>query len=478
MGTGALLTWFQLVFIHLIPWALGYAIAREWLRLQGPGALALTLGIGGVLGMPLLATGLLLADSFLPRLSMTAAASATILVSGAALLLVWGWHRLRNASPVEGAGCPHCESLDRGLIPRLVMIALAALVLIRFASLLPDLTQRPLFPWDAWKTWAWKARVWFENGRIIGFEPSAHWASAPADRYVIEGVDHPDFISLIFLWSALALAEWNDRMIGLAWLLGGIFSTLMTWGCLRFLGLPRLLCWLGAYLLLSLPLVTTHIALFGYADLWMMVFLLLFTVGFLLWAAHGRARFLLVMVLAATVMTVTKDTGAYWFPALILALVATRLSDRVMIVALGAVLAALGSILLLGQDPLALLTGGRYTLSAQPVLEVLTAIGRHMFVWLDWHLLWFLMPAVLAGALYFSRGDALLRALAWLCVLLLGTVFAGFLGTRAGYYATIGTLFNRVLLQIVPAFVLLATMVVWEAWRRSSGSEARAVVDR
>lgn len=470
MDAGGALTWLHLTLVHLLPWAGGFVLSRFLLGLRGQGALALHLGIGGAVGMPLAAAGLWLVSAAGVPMTMPVALIATLLVGVALATPLWLVGRKLGGAELSSVVAKRSEQLDAQRLSRILIVVIAALVLLRFVSLLPDVTQRPLFPWDAWKTWAWKARVWFENRELLPFLSSGHWETAGADRYVIDGVDHPDFISLVFLWSALALGEWNDRLIGLAWLFAGIWSCLMTWGVLRFAGLPRVLSWLGCYLLISLPMVASHIALFGYADIWVMLYLQVFSVGLVLWARRPCWQFGLLMLTAAGMMVLTKDTGGYWLPALAMGVIATRLSDRLLSWSAAVAILLLGVVVWQGFDPMAWLSAGRYTLNLQPLGEVLPAIARHMFVWLDWHLLWFLVPLAFVGAFRFGLHNPQLRAVLWLCVLLLGTVFAGFLATRAGQYAVIGTLFSRVLLQAAPAFILLIVMVGWE-WAGHAASD-------
>lgn len=466
MTSGGALTLLHLLLIHLVPWGIGFVVIRTLIPFQGAGSLSLQLGIGGATGMPLVAASLWLVDFSGQPLSMGAAMAALFLFGLAIWLVTLVVARLRASGPATAFDQAKADRFDGQALVRAMSMVLIGLVALRLVSLLPDLTQRPLFPWDAWKTWAWKARVWFEHRELLSFVPSSQWAAADASTYVIDGVDHPGFVSLIFLWSALALDEWNDRLIGLAWFLAGVWCCLMTWGVLRFSGLPRVFSWLGVYLLVSLPLITAHIALFGYADLWVMLYFLVFSVGLVLWAGQARWEFAVLMLLAAVMMALVKDTGGYWAPALVLAIAAARLPAMMFGIGLMSLAVIAGIAYWLGLDPVAMLSAGRYQISPELSMEVLTAIAKHLFVWLDWHLLWYVMPLILVLGFQLRRQDAGMRAILWLSLLVLGTAAAGFVGSRAGAYAVAGTLFSRVLLIVVPAFVVLVVMVGWEATKR------------
>ncbi len=464
MLSGDALLLFELVVMQAIPWAAGIAAVAMLLPLRGPGSLALTLGLGGAAAMPLATGSLRLVDAGSGTLNVGLCAFFLIVLT--IVCLVPALLRRRNSA--VWANVSHPSELQiaatGGSLARLVTALLAALVIIRLASLLPDLMYRPVFPWDAWKTWVWKARVWFESGSLVAFAQSDQWILATADQYVIEGVNHPDFVSLVALWSALSFDQWDDRWIGIPWLLVGVWSALMMYGLCRFLGLSRLLAWLGTYLLISLPMLASHIALWGYADVWVMLFFQVFTVACLLWAGRPKWEFVLLMALAVLMMALSKDTGLYWLPGLLLAMAAARWSGRVIVLAVvagGAGLAALW----IGYDPLSLLSGGRYSAALQPVGPVLAAIGRQMFFTADWHLLWCLVPVAMlinwrCAATGKLRQRAEMLSAVWLCLAVLGVALLGFLGSRAGAYAVSGTLLGRVLLQITPIFVVLLVLAV------------------
>lgn len=467
MASADLWIWLSLVVAHLAPWLIGYLVVWQLFRFSGAGSRPLLLGLGGAAAPPLCAASLWLLDALGQPLTMGNALLAAFSLGLLLLLMSHVLARLRSASPAVGVPGANASRFDAWKVARIAAWILMALIALRLLSLLVDVTQRPLFPWDAWKIWAWKARVWFESGALLPFAPSGKWASAPADQYVIEGVNHPGFVSLVILWSATAVGDWNDRLIGLPWFLVGIWSALLSWGILRFLGQPKLLCWLAVYLLLSLPLVNAHMALFGYADLWMMFHFLVFSVGFLLWVREPRWGSMSIMVSAMALMSLTKDTGVYWLPALVLAVLSTRLPDRILLPAFGIMVILAALFVWLGFDPVALLSSGRYQISSQSISEVILAIGKHMFVWLDWHLLWYLMPFVMLLAFRLRYRSQLLRATLLLGVIVLCTMIAGFVGTRAAEYAMIGTLFGRVLLATVPVFVLLLCLTAWESCQAS-----------
>jgi hypothetical protein len=468
-----------LLLMHLLPWAIGTVLIYLVVPLTGPGRRTLCVGLGGAVALPLASSTLWLCD--LAGLSLTVSHVLGMLsaISLILFLAAWGVASLRPQTPCASLQEQMAAEYDRAPMARLLTWVLVVLVVWRLATLLPDLLLRPVFPWDAWKLWAWKARVWFESGALVPFLHSSQWLTADAGQFVIDGIDHPNFVPLLMLWSAVGLGMWDDSLIGLSWLMAALFSGLMIHGLLRHLGLPVVMAWLGVYLFFSVPIVATHIALFGYADLWVMVYFLVFAVGLVLWTRQPAWWPVAIMVLGTALMALSKDTGIYWLPVLVLAWLATAIPSRILIVL--AAVAGVGAVVvvLFGLDPLAWLTSGRYTLDLQAPIAVMQGMGRHMFVWLDWHLTWYLVPIALFMALLHAGRMPELRTLLVLSMLAIAVAIGGFMVTRAGEYAIRGTLFSRVVLQIYPVLVLMAVVALWR-WIRGQRMEevGDAVADR
>ena len=475
-GTIGLLT---LLLMHLLPWVIGTLLVYLVVPLTGPGRRTLCVGLGGAVALPLASSTLWFCDLAGFPLTVGHALGMLSAISLILLLLAWGVARMRVQAPCASLHEQKAVDFDHTSMARLFTWVVIVLVVWRLVTVLPDLVLRPVFPWDAWKLWAWKARVWFESGELVPFLHSSQWVTADSGQFVIDGIDHPNFVPLLMLWSAVGLGMWDDSLVGLAWLMAALSSGLMIHGLARHLGLPLVMAWLGVYLFFSVPMVSTHITLFGYADLWVTVYFLVFAVGLVLWTRQHAWWPIAIMALGTALMALSKDTGIYWLPVLVLAWLATAVSSRVLIAL--AVVAGVGAmvVVLLGVDPLGWLTSGRYTLDLQAPMAVAKGMGLHMFVWLDWHLAWYLVPVALLIALMHAGGMQELRTLLVLAVLAIAVAIGGFLVTRAGEYAIRGTLFSRVLLQVYPVVVLMAVLALWR-WIRGQRAEevGNAVADR
>ena len=459
------LVYLNLLLLHLLPWALGAGAVWLLLPLAGPGRRTLCLGLGAALGLALMALSIRLADYAGMTLGIWQIVMVLCLLGAGLMALAVGIRAVLAPAACQAVRDEYSADIEGWPPARILMWVLIALVVLRLVSLLPDLLLRPVFPWDAWKLWAWKARIWFEVGELVQFAPSAQWPTAGPGEFVMEGVDHPNLVSLIMLWSAIAVGTWDDSLVGVGWLMAGLSAGLMVFGMLRHLGTPVAMAWLGVYLMISAPMVSTHIALFGYADLWVMLYFLVFAVGLVFWVRRPSWWPLAVMIFGVVMMALAKDTGIYWLPVLVLAWLAVMLSNRVLVILLAAGLALAAGFAILGVDPLAWLSSGRYGLDPQMPMAALQGMGRHMFVWLDWHLAWYLLPVIIVLAVMRAGQVPELRALLVFSLLSLAVAFGGFLVTRAAEYAAVGTLFSRILLQVYPVLVLLAVLTLWRYLR-------------
>ncbi|QOC23811.1 hypothetical protein IC757_06715 [Wenzhouxiangella sp. AB-CW3] len=456
----------MLLVYFLLPTLLGTVLAWRLVPLSGPGRWTLWLGLGLAFGMALAAGSIWLLDLLGWPFARTALAGMLAMLGLAVLLLVYlsvrflrgkgAWPAATDASSAQAGNPPWARWLVWGL---------AVLVVLRFISVLPDALMRPVFPWDAWKLWAWIARVWFETGELVLLLPQSDWLHAAGDEYVRDGVHHPTFVPLLMLYPAVVVGAWDDSLIGVAWLVAGLSSVMIVHGLLRHLGVAQWISWLGIYLLVSAPLFATHIALFGYADLWVMLYMLVFGLGLMLWVRHRGWQSLLVMLFAGVMMSLAKDTGVYWVPVLLLAWLATLMSNRQLILVLAVAGGLAGLLWLVGVDPLLWLSSDRYSLEARISAEGVMGIAHHLFVRQDWHLAWYLLPLVFALAIWRAGAAPELRGLLVLSVLATAYALAGFVLTRAAVYAADGTLFSRIVLQLYPVLVLLGVLVLWQFLR-------------
>ena len=384
-----------------LPWLLGIALllALDWPQSpahdgdDSAGTAALRFGYGYFIGALLLTLwmrALSAADVGFGRISVGGA-----LLFAVAALFAWVARRsdisvraIRNATSTRVR--PPLSRWQQWAW-RLVLAWLG----LRFASLAAEIMWRPLYPWDAWMQWATKARVWFDLGRIVPFVRSDVWLSGATTAYFDASPDNPSTVPLLQVWSCVALGRWDDSAMNWPWLCMLLALTLAVYGSLRRAGLSLVGALTGAYLVASLPLLDTHAALAGYADLMLAGVYSCAALALHRWALRRDARDVALALLFALACPLVEISGMVWALTLVPGVIVARFPRRgPKLMAFGFGMAAL-VVLVLAQSEPALL-GFSLHFDYQPPWHSLAA--AYLFSG-SWHLLWY---AVIA------RGDFLI----------------------------------------------------------------------
>lgn len=461
-------------------WGVGLAIGLPWLagavwvsgsrcRDTIPGGAALALGYGYVLGL-LTVTLLLRIQAALGwRLDVTAP-----LIIMALLALAGGgrlWRRLTLHPPLPGPPAPRGRETSHW--QWLLFVLLLGWLGWRFATLAQEIWLRPLYPWDAWTTWAVRPRVWAELREWIPFVAPELWLADPTgSAYTIEAWTYPWTVPLLALWPTLALGAWNETAANLPWLGAALALGFGFYGQARWWGASPLIALIFTWLLLSLPLLDTHIALAGYADFWLATVFGLAVIAFWQWARTGDRGQGILALLLALACPLLKLEGAVWLLLFIPALLAVWLrgwplrivATAVAILGIGwwgaggvaFTLPGLGAVRLtpaLIQVPLLGTFNLGYRGSWDPVLN-------NFFILANWHLFWYL--ALIGAGLAVVRRpvERWQRAQLIFIITSLAALFVLFFMTDAQRWAEYYTSINRVFLEFIPALLFWALTVL------------------
>ncbi len=301
---------FGLIVSLLLPVVLGYS----WLHRIWPDAnQAAKIGYGYFLGVLITTATLYLYGILGFRLAFVPFA---VILTGLSLL-PWS---LRTSPPngQNTAAVPFVAPWQRG-----VWWLFLILLIVRFTGLSLEELWRPLYPWDAWMNWSPKARVWFELKQIVPFVHPDYWPnqSLEVGAYTLSNPSaavYPPLVPLVQLWTVLGIGEWRDNWVNLPWFLAGMAFASATYGQLRALHIPSVWSLAGVYLLFVTPYANTHLALAGYAELWLSAF---YTLGFLAlvrWVVSRERNQLVLVLLMMVGCVLTKKPGVLW--AFVLAL--------------------------------------------------------------------------------------------------------------------------------------------------------------
>ena len=449
------------IVVWLAPLALGSGL---WTALAGwprrVHGFATALGAGWILGS--LLCGLLmrwLAAAALPAGFVRVGACAVI--AGLA-----GW-ACAWTSRARAAGAPvPSERMSNG--ERALTALLLAMLAWRASLLVGDVMLHPVLPWDAWAVWAAKAKAWVLAGHAVPYVPFDDWlAQAAADTRTGAAWNYPELLPWTLTWFA-AGADWIEPWINAAWL--GLWAGLLLahYGQWRGFGLSRMHAIGGVYLLGSLPLLDAHVALGGYADVWVAAVMSLAGHAWLRWRATNERGQLAIVVGAIVLLPMLKLEGAIWSivlgAALVFGLLPRRMhSKRFLIGAVVAIL-ALASCITLSVPWVAV--ARRYlqdsiVIDAAQIVQSLQAIANALWGQWNWNLLWFALPATLAWTYGRWSRSATTRRLLVLVVVPVLLIVGLFALTSAARYAQSYSAVNRLLLQLTPLLVSLLALVLW-----------------
>lgn len=325
--------------------------------------------------------------------------------------------------------------------------------------MLLEVLLRPVYAWDAWYYWSYRARAFFEQGHADAFVPfNAFWHSDP-EGY-LQTFRHPSLVSVIQLWPALALGRWHETLVNLPWFLTGPALGLAIFGQLRRLGLGVLPGTLAVYLTLSVPLLGVHVGLGGYADIWMVAAFGVAALSMLALLQESRWQEWLVFLALIALMPFIKQAGILFAVPFLLALVfgwmrplqgllLAVLAACVLVVAVAVFgldfwIPGLGRVFL-DSDGLHLPRGG--VVAFDPQWSIF--LGR-LFVEASWHLLFLLGVLLLVIGIPAAWGHRLFRGL-WILVAAIGVMtFVVYGATLQADRLVDGTGFGRHLLPLVP----------------------------
>ncbi|NQX88844.1 MAG: hypothetical protein HRT77_09275 [Halioglobus sp.] len=461
------------VLLILLALTLPVLLGGFWLNLLIPatarGRSALVWGHGALMGWIVIAQIMWLLDALdLPlSFTLTGCIVALFILLAAAMTV--------SAHPRSDAPWQELRVISTmSVAQRALFIFLLCLIAIRVATLGLEVLWRPLFPWDATMHWATKARVWFEHQSLVPFVDKETWLDNPAaGMYTDRHPNYPTTVPLLQVWMNLSIGRWDESLMNLPWLMCLLAMGAAFYGQLRSAEVGPAIAMTFTYFLLSMPLINTHVALAGYADLFLGACYCAALMALHNWVLHRQTWQMVLLVLFAFACVRLKMEGFLWalmlLPGLIVAL-ATR--------------HALLKLVLLASLGLALLIVFRQFApgSLHPFLQQFTPLSmkglmgviKSLFLHANWHLLPYLIAVCAGFALllpwsvtrkYRGIGTALALSVAAFLFLFLFTVFwmgsANFTGV------------GRLSIQLMPSIVFLCALLCNETLTRGNVWPAR-----
>ena len=466
----------------LLPWttgALGLAAIERRIGASHPPNLLRQIGYGfflGYAGLYLLIKANHLLTNSVSWVGLMVVLA--LLATGCALFL---WRTPKSSFTYSTSESPLTENKPMLLLTALLLVWMVVHLLIYAV----DIFTQPVYPWDAWLAWVYRAKAWFLSGDMTTVISTTDWlTNAVAGSYTIDAWLYPTFPSVIPYWAALSLGSWSETLINVPVLFAALAIGMALYGQCREYGLNITTSVLSCYLLYTIPLFGTHIALAGYADIWMAGFSGLGFIA-LMRALVQRSsvptqRYGLQMTLAFVLLVIAvavKNEGVVWLLAAIGMLIVLSFRARVPIL----MMVSFGLLILLGfafgvthvnlpvLGSVGFIDGrlfipfiGNFALELHNIWHVYLI---NFFAMGSWNLFWVLVLVAVVLALRSNIGQSGERVqrigLTFIFIFLATQLFIFGL-TDQGLWADTFTAINRLPLHFVPA-LLFGSFITFDA---------------
>ena len=435
-----------------------------------PGRIAIVSGAGviaGILLLPLLLR-------FLNLVGLGLSFGITAITAGLiATTAMWGRLRQRESCAVDLT----CSSdfSDLSPIERLLFILFIALAAWHLVLPTLELLSRPLLAWDTTMHWATKSKAWFYEREMTAFVSPQQWLELNGTKvFTDNNASYPATVPLLQIWMCLAIGRWDESLMNIPWALClGAFGVAF-YGMARAASIRPTSAALFTYLLMSLPLLNIHVALAGYADLFISATFSLAAMAFYLWSVERKYWQALLSVFFAVAGVAIKLEGAMWLAAFLpgLAVILLRWQWSLLVISGGLIM----FILMLALLPGGLIIAGQSldTLFIDYRPEATKQIVASFWSMGNWNLLPYLIT-VSPVLLLFAGKQTLWRLRGLITVILSVLLIFLFIFTFTGFSAGAVQLTSvwRVALHFIP-LILFLLMLLFERFQLSPhGSKSK-----
>ncbi|WP_020210030.1 hypothetical protein [Gilvimarinus chinensis] len=417
--------------LSLLPWVAGALVLCPLRKKLSLNAIS-ELGYGYFAGATLLTVSAFIV-SYIPWLTT----SLGLLIILAILTLFTRVATTRIAHSLPTYPAQHLAPANRFEHGATALILVLITLHLGFAAL--EIYWRPVYPWDAWQTWMYTAKAWYFNGAPVDIYSPLHWFNHPDEAgYTAQGHRYPWLLPAQAWWLASLAGFWPENGVNWPTLWAAIALGLALWGQAISATKVRLAGPLSALLLLTMPLLGSHISLAGYADLWLAGFSGLGLIALSRGLLENHRGQLFFGLSALILGLMVKHDAIIWIVCALTLTCLLKLRFRTSITLLVVAAALLFCILKFGLSSFE--------------LQYHADFGRYSeLLWLadSWHILWYILPAtVLLALLTRSNARQAAKVFGLLLVILFASQLVLFGATNAGSW--VGTASSRLLLQISP----------------------------
>jgi len=354
-----------------------------------------------------------------------------------------------------------------------VAVVVITLLAIHFSFFLLNNLNRPIFPWDALTTWMYRAKLWAINDALLPLIFAPDWlAQTGTEGYPIYANHYPKLLSL-YIASMSALTEgWNSEAASLPWSFAWLCLLLMMYGVVKVETDSVHLALAAGFALCSLPLLNAHVALAGYADIWMALTSGCGLMMLLLWSQKKNNQTLTLALLLLTTGAQLKNEGWLWAGLAMAFILIQYLTERGRLRALLlGVPVAIGLLLALQITHVSLGPLGSWGVSDSTIdigplgsylLRPYNPLPNYWSALIEqpnFHLMLVLFLVSVISLL--SRRDKYAGAVCVMTGLILTSQIMIFGVSSFSHYAESGTAINRLLIHFLPVTIFIIAIGLW-----------------
>lgn len=164
----------------LLPWIVGYVWLANIESFFNNGTATGRLrraGYGFFLGYAVLYVLVLANSSLAGRVSFSVVmlSLAVLAVAGGLLLYV----RSRTRKREEVANPPNSAISEYSTKEKMLLLVLVLWIATHLVFAAIELLTLPVYPWDAWLVWVYRAKAWFYAGNMVDFVSATEWINSP-----------------------------------------------------------------------------------------------------------------------------------------------------------------------------------------------------------------------------------------------------------------------------------------------------------
>ncbi|MFC3195488.1 hypothetical protein ACFODZ_14635 [Marinicella sediminis] len=345
-------------------------------------------------------------------------------------------------------------------------LSLSLLVLVTAGTCLIYWNGRllPNIAWDSWMIWEGKAKQWLAQGLNVEISQWQEWIGNPQAVFNVSA-HYPDGISLLYFLPKLIFTDSNPVVHVLA-LVAYALTTLLMISRLAKFNTPGYLQLVFVMVMYSIPLINNHLMIFGYADIWMAMYVLLIMLTLMDYQDEGHQGTGLTIIGYLLLLPMLKLEGWVWLGLFVLAHLLVK-AYRSRFRSHLAVVATVAIIVMMITDGIHLSTPlGQLIINSQQLVvfnllntplefsDIYAALLTGFFWQNNWSFIWLGLPFLLVTFFTQNQNRAsqvshVFMLLALLCFLFL------FFFTTASQWARDLTALNRVVLQLTPCYLFL-----------------------